>query len=82
MTEHPIATDREKTAIIGGVFSLVGLGLLRYGLDVLLAAGRTTVGILLLAMGFTLTLSSLLFFVGPALYDYVREARGEETQWE
>lgn len=73
----PLTPDKKKSAYVGVVLTVIGLGVLMYGTQILPAANqneRLFSSLMLIIFGLLLSLSSLLIFVLPAAYDYLGEA--------
>lgn len=75
-----LTPDRKKTAIVGVVLSLFGLGVLIYGTTVFPQAnqqGHFFTAMMLVIFGILLSLSSLVVFVLPAAVEYLKEGMNE-----
>ncbi len=77
----PLTPDKKKSAAVGIVLSLFGLGTLMYGTTIFPEAGQQGhlfSAMMLVIFGILLSLSSLLVFVLPASVEYLRQGMKEE----
>lgn len=76
-----LTPDRKKSAIVGVVLSLLGLGVLMYGTTIFPEAnqqGHLFPALMLIIFGILLSISSLLVFVLPAAVEYLKEGMDKE----
>lgn len=77
----PLTPDRKKSAMVGVVLSLFGLGVLMYGTTIFPQAnqeGHIFAALMLIIFGTLLSLSALLVFVLPAAVEYLKEGMKTE----
>lgn len=75
-----VTPDKKKSAVVGIVLSLFGLFLFMYGTTIFPSAsqqGHMFSSMLLIVFGGLLSVSSLLVFVLPAAYEYLRASMQE-----